>query len=179
MIDRASASKLLALLPQYFQMIKEYPEIMKAWAEGLDLAGNSIEAVWNNLYIMTCDEATLEVWEARLNLTPLPGDSLEIRRERVYYRLSSSVPYSERKIRTLLDQMYGPGGYDLIVDSVNQTVNMTIKTLVPDGILNFCIMWYSYSPAHVEMSVTEDIESDIDGNMYFGGSVNSTIYINI
>lgn len=179
MIEIPDYQELVGLLPDYFQRIIEYPEIMKAWAKGLSMAGGSEQQIWNNLYVQTCDEATIAQYESMLNLVPAVGDTLEVRRARVMSRLAISVPYSERKLRSIFDEIYGAGNYQLTVDHVNQTVSMIITAFVPDAVQQFCDTWYSMAPAHVAFTVNEDITTEIDGDMYFGGCVGSTIYTSI
>jgi len=179
MIEIATKDDLVALLPELFQKVIEYPEIMKAWAKGLDMAGGSEQQIWDNLYIQTCDEATIAQYETLLNLVPAPGDSLEVRRTRVMSRLAISIPYSERKLRSIFDELYGPGNYTLTVDHVNQTADMVFNVQINNAMLDFCTTWYMMAPAHMAFTVSEDITTDIDGDMYFGGCVECTEYINI
>ena len=179
MIEIPSKNDLVEMLPQFFQDILEYPEIMKAWSKGLDMVGVNSQQVWNNLYVQTCDSDTLAQYEAYLGINPSPGDSLTVRRARVMSRLMVSVPYSERKIRALLDEMYGVGKYTLTVDSVLCEAQMQIHTFVDQGMLLFCALWFEMAPAHMAFTVNEDITVDIDSNLYFGGCVTETQYINI
>ena len=179
MIERPTQNELVAMLPQFFKDILEYPEIMKAWAKGLDMVGLSGQQVWDNLYIQTCDSDTLSIYEGYLKLTPAPGDSLEVRRARVLARLMIAIPYSERRIRVLFDEMYGAGNYTLIVDSINSEVTMDLQVHIEEGVLLFCTTWHEMAPAHMAFTVKEDITTDIDNGLYFGGAVRETIYTNI
>ena len=179
MIEIPNYQELVDLLPEYFKEIIEYPEIMKAWAEGLSMAGGSEQQVWNNLYIQTCDEATIEQYENLLNLQPAPGDPLEVRRDRVMSRLLISTPYSERRLRAMFNEMFGEDNYQLTVDSVNQTAAMVFTAHVNDGVAQFCSTWYSMAPAQMAFTVNEDIHTDIDGNMFYGGCMSQTIYTRI
>ena len=179
MIEIATKEELVAMLPELFRQIIEYPEIMKAWAEGLGMAGGLEQQVWDNLYVQTCDEPTLEQYEALLGLVPAPGDSLDVRRQRVLSRLAISIPYSERKMRSVFDEIFGAGTYTLTVDTANQSVDMSFNVHIDGAILTFCTTWYSMAPAHMAFTVNEDITTDIDGNMYFGGCVDCTEYTNI
>lgn len=177
MIEIPSKNDLVEMLPLYFQAIKEYPEIMKAWAEGLDMASASAQQIWDNLYIQTCDLETIEQYEGYLKLNPAPTDPIETRRARVMARLILSFPYSERKLRSIFDDLYGVGGYTLSVDPVTSTVSMTIQSSIPDATQIFLDTWYSMAPAHLAFSVNEDITVDIDSGLYFGGCVTQTQHI--
>ena len=167
----------LKMLPAWFQDTIEYPEISAAWSAGLEASELTIEHIKANLNIQTCDEDTLAAWEALLGLEPAPGDTLDLRRTRVLNKFKQVVPYSERRMRAALDDMFGAGGYDLTVDEANCTVDLVIKVLVPQGILQFTQLWYATAPAHLEMTVSENINGNIDGRMCFGGTMNSNTYI--
>ena len=177
MIEIPSKNDLVEMLPQFFQDILEYPEIMKAWSKGLDMVGVNSQQVWNNLYVQTCDSDTLAQYEAYLGINPSSGDSLTVRRARVMSRLMVSIPYSERKIRSLLDEMYGEGNYTLTVDSVNCEAHMQIHKTIDQGRLLFCALWFEMAPAHMAFSVNED--HVINSKLYFGGCVTQTQYVNI
>lgn len=171
--------ELVNMLPDFFKNIREYPEVMKAWAEGLRMGEVTIDRLWNNLYVQTCDEGTIEYWEGILQIIPSPGDTLDVRRNRVLNYFMMTVPYSERMLRDRLDAMYGAGSYDLIIDSVAGTADMTIKSFVSKGIMLFCDLWFRIAPAHIEMTVQEDIQTDIDGPLYVGGRVFSSRFVTI
>ena len=179
MIEIPSKKDLVDLLPMFFQNIEEYPEIMKAWAKGLRMVGTDAQQVWDNLYVQTCDLATLEQYESYLKLNPSPGDTIEIRRARVMARLVLSVPYSERKIRSIFDDLFGADAYTLTVDSATSTVSMEFTKHASDGVGQFCSIWYGMAPAHVAFTVNENITTDIEGDMYFGGCVSRSVYTRI
>ena len=179
MIEIPSKNDLLEMLPQFFQSILEYPEIMKAWSKGLDMAGANSQQVWNNLYVQTCDSDTLAQYEAYLDINPAPGDSLAVRRARVMSRLMVSVPYSERKIRDLLDEMYGEGNYTLTIDPEHSEATMQLHTIIDQGMLLFCTLWFEMAPAHMAFTINEDITTDIDSGLYFGGCISQSYFTNI
>ena len=178
-IEIATKQALLDLLPQFFKDVMEYPEIMQAWAKGLNMVGVSAEQIWDNLYIQTCDSDTLSIYEGYLHLTPAATDSLAVRRARVLARLMIAIPYSERRIRALFDELYGAGNYTLTIDVLNCEVTMDLHVHTEEGILLFCTTWHDMAPAHMAFTVKEDITTDIDNGLYFGGAVRETIYTNI
>lgn len=179
MIEIATKKDLVDLLPRFFQDIQEYPEIMKAWAEGLRLIGGSSQQVWNNQYIQTCDEATIAQWEAYLKLNPSPSDSLEVRRFRVMAQLMLAAPFTERRIRSTLDDLLGAGTYTLTVDPVNSEVHMEFNSAAGNGALTFCTIMYEMAPAHIYFTVKENIVTDIDSDLNFGGCIEQLQYTNI
>ena len=166
---------LIELLPEFFVKIKEYPEIMKAWTAALDDAEGNMNQLLDNLFVQTCDAATIALYEQLFGIVPQPGDTLEARRNRIMNRLSMVVPFTERYLRARLDEMYGAGNYTLTIDPTTSSATMAINDFIDQGIELFCDLWYRTAPAHVALDVHEDIVTDIDSDMYFGGVCQQTI----
>lgn len=168
--------ELLGLLPDYFKNITEMSEDMKAWAKGLDDAEKAISQLWNNQYVQTCDESTIALYEQLLKITYTPGDSLDVRRNRVMNRLLLVYPYSERLVRSRLDELFDD--YELVVDSATCSATMTIKSFTEQGTKLFMELWYGVAPAHIAITVYEDIVRKINGPLYVGGAVSTLVYRN-
>ena len=165
----------MKLLPEFFVKIKEYPEIMQAYTAALDDMEINIGQIRDNMFVQTCDASTIALYEQLFGITPQPGDTLEARRNRVLNRLSMVVPFTERYLRSRLDEMYGAGNYTLTIDPTTSTATMAINDFIDQGIELFCDLWYRTAPAHVALDVHEDIVTDIDSDMYFGGVCQQTI----
>ena len=65
-----NSNDLLIMVPEWFQKVIEYPEIMKAWVYALNQLDGNIRRLWDNQYIQTCDEATLAQYEKFLGIVP-------------------------------------------------------------------------------------------------------------
>lgn len=148
---------------------------MKAWTAALDDAEGNMNQLLDNLFVQTCDAATIALYEQLFGIVPQPGDTLEARRNRIMNRLSMVVPFTERYLRARLDEMYGAGNYTLTIDPTTSTATMAINDFIDQGIELFCDLWYRTAPAHVALDVHEDIVTDIDSDMYFGGVCQQTI----
>ena len=166
---------LFEMLPAFFQKLKEFPEIMKAWGKALDDGETNIQKIFDNLFVQTCDAETIATYEELFGIVPQPGDTLEARRNRILNRLSMVVPFSERYLRTRLDEMYGAGNYTLTIDSQTLTATMSINSFISQGIELFCDLWYACAPCHVAIDAHEDITTEIDNPLYFGGAIFQTI----
>ena len=169
--------ELLNLLPDFFKNVLEMSETMAAYAKALDDAEKAIGRLWDNQYVQTCDEATIALYEQLLKLTYNVGDSLEVRRNRVMNRLLLVYPYSERLVRSRLDELFED--YELTVDSQTSSATMVIKSFTEQGVKLFLELWYGVAPAHIDINVYEDIVRKITGPLYFGGSVSTLVYRNI
>ena len=170
--------ELLAMLPEWFQKIKEYPEIMAAWADALTGVEDNIKRVWANQYIQTCDEATLSLYERLLGITPSGGQTLEYRRAIVMNRYTMIVPFTYEFLVERLNEMFGQDGYVLTIDSANNTADIVITSPVARAKSIFLNFWHLIAPAHIEVTAREEAHSDIDGEQYFGGVVMSQVVNN-
>lgn len=148
---------------------------MQAYTAALDDMEINIGQIRDNMFVQTCDASTIALYEQLFGITPQPGDTLEARRNRVLNRLSMVVPFTERYLRSRLDEMYGAGNYTLTIDPTTSTATMAINDFIDQGIELFCDLWYRTAPAHVALDVHEDIVTDIDSDMYFGGVCQQTI----
>ena len=165
---------LLSMIPRFFQETVEFPEIMKAWQKGLDDLEENIAHVWGNQYIQTCDEETLSLYEKLLHIIPTAGESLNYRRKIVLNNYSMAVPFSEGYLRSRLDEMLGEDGYTLEVDSETCTAVLYIRSPVTSGFDMVYNLWLGISPAHIALSVFQNIVTDIDGDRIIAGLMEST-----
>ena len=170
-----SRDDLLVMLPEWFRKVKEYPEIMAAWAYALSVMGDNITQVWANQYIQTCDEDTLELYEKLLGITPDGLATIEYRRAVVLNKYSMIVPFTESFLIDRLNDMFGQDGYVLTIDSEHCTADITLLAEIArakDIFLNF---WYGIAPAHIKVTAHEEGHSEIDGRQFFGGVVMSQV----
>ena len=170
---------LLSLLPEWFKRVIEYPEIMAAYAKALSSLDGNIEQLWKNKYLQTCDEPTLALYEKLLKITPSGTDSIEYRREIALNKYSMIVPFSEDFLRDRLDVIFGAGGYELVIDSPNQTAELSVIRTVPRGLSIFFDLWYGIAPAQMEVTAKEDITSDTEGFRVIAGAVESGVSTDI
>jgi hypothetical protein len=170
---------LLSLLPEWFKRVIEYPEIMAAYAKALSSLDGNIEQLWKNQYLQTCDEPTLALYEKLLKITPSGTDSVEYRREIALNKYSMIVPFSEDFLRDRLDVIFGAGGYELVIDSPNQTAELSVIRTVPRGLSIFFDLWYGIAPAQMEVTAKEDITSDTEGFRVIAGAVESGVSTDI
>jgi hypothetical protein len=174
-----NSNDLLVMIPEWFQRVLEFPEIMKAYAFALnEVEGNTLQ-LWNNQYIQTCDETTLSEYEKFLGIVPSGTDTIEYRRMIVLNRYSMMVPFSEGYLRSRLDEMFGADGYELNVDWQTLEASIEITASVARARLIFLDLWYGVAPAHVAIEAVEHLESDVDGEQFFGGAFFSTVINNI
>ena len=184
--------EMLNLLPPWFQEIKEFPEIMKAYGAEFEELQANIERVANNTHIQTCDLQTVEYWEKKLKITPPIGATLEDRRNTIQGRFTVSGGYTLKKLYQTLTEMYGKGTitwYALtpwylldwgLEESLNRN-SYTFRLITPkrNGILDFLRLWYAVAPAHTPIHTRVNSKYDIQTNpVYVGGAASYSIQYN-
>lgn len=177
--------ELINLLPPWFQNIREFPEIMKAYAHEFTIAETNMGRVRNNMFLQTCDEDTLADWERIMKIYPEPGEDLEIRRKRVISRWSMQGNYGGSYIQEQLNQLLGEGNFDFRL--VVATVGFTTKCFgyieyyvpVPSGRDLAVALWTDVAPAHIWLTQVDDFDVVINSNLYVGGICQQTTRITI
>ena len=170
-----NSNDLLLMVPEWFQRVLEFPEIMKAWAYALGVVDGNVKQLWDNQYIQTCDEATLSLYEKLLGITPSGTDTLAYRRAIVLNKYSMTVPFSEGYLRTRLNDMFGEDGYELTIDSETSTVTLVISAAVPNALRMFFDMWYGIAPAHLHIIASESLNTLLEGAQYYGAVITSSV----
>ena len=176
---------LTALLPKWFKNIKEYPEIMKAYAKGLNDGEINIKQLFDNLFLQTCDEPTIAYYEGLMKIYPNVSDTLEVRRKRVISRWSMTGSYNEDYIKTQLNQLLGEHNYNFEILWVNIGFGVDVfariimYTYIPDGYDLALETWLQTAPAHIRLVIYEQTVTDIKQKMYFGGKCFQTTIENI
>ena len=189
---------LIALLPEFFQKIKEYPEIMKVWGSALETGETNILKVYANLFVQTCDEPTIYYWEKHLEIVSPVGATLEDRRKAVMDSLSSSKTYTNKSLYLLIEEMFGQSWstsilYPWVVPYVEfhggtrpPTFELSLVGGNRYGIRRFAEIWWKVAPAHIELEVYESMTEFIPHDPFFervyiyvGGACSQTIIYNI
>ena len=177
--------ELLKLLPVWYQRIKEYPEIMKAYASAFSQLKVHLANVSNNLYLTTCDEPTLADWERLMKIYPAPGEDLDTRRNNVIARWGMVGEYNAGYYREQFNLFFGKDSYVFYKFSCSiplpgdSYMILEFKTYIPNGRKLAYEIWLLTAPVHVELKVYDRYDTEINSKMYFGGACSQTTIITI
>mgnify|MGYP001733008554 FL=1 len=167
-------------LPEYFQPIIEFREILKAHGYSLDKLDETSEKVKDNNYIATCDEETIAYYEKLLGITYRFGDTMEYRRARVLQKYNTIVPFSIEFLRDKLTELYGEDGYEMSVDSVACKLKIKVTSDRYGAIdLLYDLLW-DVVPAHIQILANQQTTNRVPCRLYAAGAVSrvfvQTIY---
>ena len=167
-------------LPEYFQPIIEFREILKAHGYSLDKLDETSEKVKDNNYIATCDEETIAYYEKLLGITYRFGDTMEYRRARVLQKYNTIGPFSIEFLRDKLTELYGEDGYEMSVDSVACKLKIKVTSDRYGAIdLLYDLLW-DVVPAHIQILANQQTTNRVPCRLYAAGAVSrvfvQTIY---
>lgn len=170
---------LMNLLPGYFQEILEFQELMST--EEIELKGffGELQQVWNNLFIQTADEATIQYHENLLNLTPDPGDSLEIRRWRVINRYLRRPPFTLGILHEQLNSLLGIGNYTLTVDYPGKSLTVDFINIDNSTRLEAINILITLPPAHLGQSYSTTSQPESNADLSVGAGLMTTWIIDL
>lgn len=167
------AVDLKVLLPEWFQNVMEFNELMKSEEAELEEAENSIRSVRNNCYIQTANEVTILLYEKRFGIA-YQGESLEYRRSRIMQRYNTVVPFTIGFLKDRLTELYGSKGYEVSVDGKHSLIIIKI-TSDRYGAVNLLyeLMW-DILPAHIQIIASQVNTKNIKGVFSTGATLSST-----
>ncbi|MEY8339069.1 putative phage tail protein [Lachnospiraceae bacterium 62-35] len=159
------AVNLMPILPQYFRPVLEFQELMEAYGTVLNELEKNINQVWDNIYIQTCDEETVKMYELQFGITASPWETLEYRRQRILQKFNTIVPFSIEFLEDRLTELFGQD-YTLSIDPAACRAEISITSdrygavdLLYDLILDVV-------PAHLEIVSNQQVTNYISDNIY-------------
>lgn len=114
---------LLSLLPHWYREILDYQEICQTEEAQLDALAAEITGVADNFFFQTMDAAAVSQWEQIFGIVPnLSTEDLSFRRARLLNRISTRPPYTLSFLYQKLDELIGPGAWQVTMDYPNYTL---------------------------------------------------------
>lgn len=167
------AVDLKMLLPEWFQNVVEFNQLLETEAIELEEVENSIRSVKNNCYIQTADEATILLYERRFGIS-YQGESLEYRRSRIMQRYNTVVPFTIGFLKDRLTELYGSQGFEVSVDGENSLITIKI-TSDRYGAVNllYDLLW-DILPAHMQIIASQVNTKNIKGIFSAGAALSIT-----
>mgnify|MGYP005801074997 CR=1 FL=1 len=96
---------------------------MEAEQPSFDALADEIIAVADNFFFQTMDASAVIMWEQIFNIAADPTyEDIEFRRTRVLNRISTKPPFTLGFLYQKLDELIGPGEWEVTVDYPNYTL---------------------------------------------------------
>ncbi|OUO31740.1 putative phage tail protein [Flavonifractor sp. An306] len=153
---------MLSLLPPWYREILDYQQICQTEREQMEALADSIQAVTDNMFFQTMDEASIYLWEQILNIVPNPQtETLGFRQARVISRLSSRPPFTIWFLYQKLDELIGPGRWSVNMDYPNYTLYIKSDAQNQSYATEVAFTVNRIKPAHIVYVNTPYVESGI------------------
>lgn len=116
-------TSLMSQLPDWFQQIPDFVELINAEQPSFDTVADEIIAIADNFYFQTMDASAVSQWEEVFDIVANPStETLEFRQDRVLNRISTKPPFTLAFLYQKLDELIGPNQWTVTVDYPNYTL---------------------------------------------------------
>ena len=116
-------TSLMSQLPDWFQQIPDFVELINAEQPSFDTVADEIIAIADNFYFQTMDASAVAQWEEIFEIVANPStETLEFRQDRVLNRISTKPPFTLAFLYQKLDELIGPNQWTVTVDYPNYTL---------------------------------------------------------
>ena len=107
-------------LPPWYREVLDYQQMCNTIGAQFALLAEEINRVADNFFLQTMDLETVQMWEGIFRIVANPAtESLQFRRDRIINRISMRPPFTLRFLYQKLDELIGPGLWNVTVDYPN------------------------------------------------------------
>lgn len=125
---------LISYLPPYMQNYIEMQKIIFSENPEFDLAWERAEKLRKDIFVETAELAGVKMFERMLSLSPRSTDTLEVRKERILARIMNIPPYTLKRFKEMLEEIYGKG--NVLIELFYDIYEMNIELLLDKEIVN-------------------------------------------
>lgn len=143
-------------IPHFLREVREFKSISNIEKSELGRLKTEIETVLNNQFIKTADENGLLRFESFIESYVGVDDDLETRRKKLLLMTSENRPYTLKKLKGLLENVFGENAFELSLN--NFELNVTISPTFDSDIELVKIYLAKILPANIFFKVTQGEE---------------------
>lgn len=170
---------LIRYLPLFVADYEEIKQITKTENPEFKLLAADISEIWDNQYIISCDEIGIARFEKLLNIMPLPDDTLESRKSRCLMRWNETVPYTYRALKNRLDIMCGKGNYQLIPNFNDYELELIVSLSLSGQAEELDNMLAYILPANIKVIARNELIRNISGVIRGGSTTIESEYFTL
>ena len=153
---------MLKLLPPWYREILDYQEICQTETAQFEALAAEITGVADNFFFQTMDLSAIEMWERIFNIVPNPQtEDVDFRRYRVLNRITTKPPFTLGFLYQKLDELIGPGLWEVNVDYPNYTLYIESSAQNQNYAAEVAFTINRIKPAHIVYVNTPFIQSGI------------------
>lgn len=167
--QRTDKNPLVNLLSPIYTDIKDIRAILDAAWVVIRTVDDLVMLTLNNAFIQTCDLETLAKFEKICNIVPNENLSVELRRSQVLQVFAAVLPYTEPKLKELLNAVCGVGNWNMTKNVNGYEIHVDVFESFSDIIETLQATFVTYIPAHIQWLITKNIITDLVGKTNYGG----------
>lgn len=125
---------VLHYFPRHIAKIEEFKRIAKIYDAQLVLIWDELDRMMENRHMDSMEDAECAYWENLMQIRLTGEETLEDRRRNIKGRWVSSLPYTQKKFREVLDAMVGAPYYKLEINPKEKylKVSMMLEAISKD-----------------------------------------------
>lgn len=141
---------LLSLLPPWYREVLDYQVICQTEEQQFEALAGEITAVAQNFFFQTMDLGAVQQWEQILGIVANPTtETLAFRQARLINRISTKPPFTLQFLYQKLDELIGPGQWNVRVDYPNYTLYIESFSENQSYATELAITIGKIKPAHI------------------------------
>ena len=155
-------TELCKQLPPWYREVLDYQQICQTETAQFEALGQEITSVAENFFFQTMGLSGVEMWEQIFHIVPNPStEDLEFRRYRVLNRITTKPPYTLGFLYQKLDELIGPGLWEVTVDYPNYTLYIESSAQNQNYAQEVAFTINQIKPAHIVYVNTPFIQSGL------------------
>ena len=149
-------------MPHWYDGVYEMEELLKAQGASLSKFHSDRERTLFNEFVIKTAEKSISVFEDQYGIIPDPGDSLELRQQRVLMRMLPPQPITLRRLQQIFKSLQIPASLSRDVgkrllkvtswngelsSSQQKLITLTLNCYLPANMIYIYQTWYKCEPA--------------------------------
>ena len=155
-------TELCKQLPPWYREVLDYQQICQTETAQFEALAQEITGVADNFFFQTMGLSGVEMWEQIFHIVPNPQtEDIDFRRYRVLNRITTKPPYTLGFLYQKLDELIGPGLWEVNVDYPNYTLYIESSAQNQNYAQEVAFTINRIKPAHIVYVNTPFIQSGI------------------
>lgn len=158
--------ELLKKLPVYHRNIYEFQQIAGAQEPELQALLIAIDAVLDNWFVFTANEAGISRLEKIAGITPDTGSDLETRRYRLLAKMTEKIPYTDETLEQRLGSLAGEGNYSIVRDYLHYKIQINTTVSYRGSFDEICDALVRMIPCNLVLEVFNTLTESKETSLF-------------
>ena len=155
-------TELCIQLPTWYREVLDYQQMCQTETAQFEALAQEITGIAENFFFQTMGLDGIEMWEQIFNIVPNPQtEDVDFRRYRVLNRITTKPPFTLGFLYQKLDELIGPGLWEVTVDYPNYTLYIESSAQNQNYATEVAFTINRIKPAHIVYVNAPFIQSGI------------------